>query len=230
MVKVTFSNDIDDHEITPYSMVYGRHPRDFQFGRHGKMLSMMTPMVDDGMVRSHSVSPNERRAILERTLRNGAAWETASVEYVAKLNKKQFTKARVGSKAARHAERMETEGGELEGEAATMYRAVSARILYLSMDRPDISFSAKELCRHFAHPTKAGVDALKTVARFLVGMPRLVWQFPFQRCTNDLQVDVDSDFGGCQTTRRSTSGGIAMRGSHPVKHWSTTQTTIALSS
>ena len=53
-------------------------------------------------------------------------------------------------------------------------------------------------------------------------MPRLVWQ--------DLNVYVDTDFGGCQTTRRSTSGGIATRGHHPVKNWSVTQPTIALSS
>ena len=76
MAKVTFSTDVDFHEITPYSMIYGRHPREFEFGRHGKIMLIQTPHVDDEMVRSHSVSPNERRAILERTLRNGAAWET----------------------------------------------------------------------------------------------------------------------------------------------------------
>jgi hypothetical protein len=64
----------------------------------------------------------------------------------------------------------------------------------------------------------------------LVGLPRLVWHFPFQDCSDGLTVYVDTDFGGCQTTRRSTSGGIALRGKHPIKHWSTTQTTIALSS
>ena len=111
-----------------------------------------------------------------------------------------------------------------------MYRALSARMLYLSMDRPEIAYAAKELCRHFAHPTKTGVEALKRAARFLVGLPRLVWNFPFQRPTDDMTVYVDTDFGGCQTTRRSTSGGIAMRGKHPIKHWSLTQTTIALSS
>ena len=31
-------------------------------------------------------------------------------------------------------------------------------------------------------------------------------------------------------TRRSTSGGAATRGNHLIKHWSTTQTTVALSS
>ena len=46
----------------------------------------------------------------------------------------------------------------------------------------------------------------------------------------DMKVYVDTDFGGCAVTRRSTSGGIAMRGCHSLKHWSLTQTTIALSS
>eukprot|EP00975_Prorocentrum_lima_P052722 11050623-Prorocentrum_lima.AAC.1 len=32
------------------------------------------------------------------------------------------------------------------------------------------------------------------------------------------------------STRRSTSGGAAMWGSHTIKHWSVTQKTIALSS
>eukprot|EP00969_Alexandrium_andersonii_P180965 7996515-Alexandrium_andersonii.AAC.1 len=31
-------------------------------------------------------------------------------------------------------------------------------------------------------------------------------------------------------TRRSTSGGVCLRGQHAIKHWSTTQKTIALSS
>ena len=45
-----------------------------------------------------------------------------------------------------------------------------------------------------------------------------------------LDVFTDTDFAGCHVTRRSTSGGIGMRGSHPVKHWSQTQSTVALSS
>ena len=98
------------------------------------------------------------------------------------------------------------------------------------MDRPECAFAAKELCRHFAHPTKAGVDALKRAARFVLGMPRMVWRFPLQEVNNTLKVFVDTDFGRCQTTRRLTSGGIALRGAHPIKHWSTTPTTIALSS
>lgn len=40
----------------------------------------------------------------------------------------------------------------------------------------------------------------------------------------------DTDFAGCAETRRSTSGGVAMRGTHVVKTYSQTQSTSCLSS
>ena len=43
-------------------------------------------------------------------------------------------------------------------------------------------------------------------------------------------VYVDTDFAGCKESRRSTSGGVAMLDGRCVKHWSKTQSTIALSS
>ena len=45
-----------------------------------------------------------------------------------------------------------------------------------------------------------------------------------------MTVFVDTDFAGCKSTRRSTSGGVIMYGSHCIKHWSSTPTTISLSS
>ena len=75
-------------------------------------------------------------------------------------------KKRLGSKAAKEFERLETVGDELEGEAATMFRAaLAARFLYLSMDRPECAFASEELCRQFANPTKKGVEALKRTVR-----------------------------------------------------------------
>ena len=231
---IRFSDHVEQHEVPAYSSIYGRHPKLFNFNRHGSMVKFEQGQKSHvGAGTRCSSSPNARRAILDRVLRDGAAWETPTTELIAKVSKagkRKFAKARLGSKAAKKAERMETTENELTGDAATVYRALSARILYLSMDRPECSFAAKELCRHFAHPTQTGVEALKRAARFLLGMPRLVWMFPRQSRSTSLKVYVDTDFGGCQTTRRSTSGGIAMSGQHPIKHWSLTQTTIALSS
>ena len=98
-----------------------------------------------------------------------------------------------------------------------MFLALSARFLYLAMDRPECSFAAKELCRQFSAPTRKGVEALKRAVRFLVGLPRLVYNFDHQVPANDLKVYVDTDFAGCHTSRRSTSGGVAMRGGHCIK-------------
>ena len=41
---------------------------------------------------------------------------------------------------------------------------------------------------------------------------------------------MDTDFAGCMATRRSTSGGVAIRGTHLIKHWSCTQRAVTLSS
>ena len=70
----------------------------------------------------------------------------------------------------------ETESDELlpDGEA-TRYRAAAARAKYLSADRPDIQFTANEACRCMAKPTKNGWTALKRLARYLIGCPRLVY-------------------------------------------------------
>ena len=177
--KVTFSPDATVHYVTAYSEVYGRHPREFEFDKYGKLVSSYFKS-GAGPVVVEQLSPNMRRAILDKTLREGAAWETKSSELIARVAKgpkKKFIKARLGSKAAKHAERMEAGGDDLDQEAATMYRALSARLLYLSMDRPEVAFAAKELCRHFANPTKLGVEALKRAVRFLVGLPRLAANF-----------------------------------------------------
>ena len=82
------------------------------------------------------------------------------------------------------------------------------------------------------YPTKTGVEQLKRLIRYLAGAKRLVWHFGVQETKgpDDLTVYVDTDFAGCHVIRRSTSGGATCRGQHLVKHWSTTQSTVALSS
>ena len=71
---------------------------------------------------------------------------------------------------------------------------------------------------------------LKRVARYLITVPRLVMQYPWQPLTNTLTVYTDSDHAGCLRTRKSTSGGVVVWGQALLKAWSRTQTLIALSS
>ena len=83
-------------------------------------------------------------------------------------------KKRLGAKASKNLEKLESVGFELNSKEATLYRALSARCNYLAQDRVDVAFAAKELCREFAVPTRSSYARLKRLARYLVGTPRLV--------------------------------------------------------
>ena len=121
-------------------------------------------------------------------------------------------------------------GSPLGPAAATQYRAMAARLNYLGLDRPDIQFATKEAARHMASPTECNWLLMKRIGRYLKGSPRLVQLFRWQSATQDLSTYTDSDWAGDKISRKSTSGGIAFRGVHCVKSWSTNQTIIALSS
>ena len=118
----------------------------------------------------------------------------------------------------------------MDADQSTAFRALSARANYLALDRPDLCFGAKELCRDFAKPSSKSVGRLKRLVRYDVCKPRLVWRYDYESPSKALDVFCDTDFAGCMRTRRSTSGGVAMLGSHTIKAWSTTQTIVAVSS
>ena len=51
-----------------------------------------------------------------------------------------------------------------------------------------------------------------------------------QQSVDGVDVYTDTDWAGCPKTRKSTSGGCVMLGSHAITHWSPTQAGVALSS
>ena len=114
-------------------------------------------------------------------------------------------------------------------DLARLFRSYAARANYLALDRADLAQATKELCRRMREPTWADVGALRRVAAYLAGSPRLVYEYLWQ-APADIQVFADTDYAGCVATRRSTSGGCMMRGTHLIKHWSSTQRTVTLSS
>ena len=118
---------------------------------------------------------------------------------------------------------------ELEAKKTTHFRGLAARCNYLAADRPDCAYAAKEICRWMSAPTDLGLQGLKRMARYLVGSPRLVWHYRWQDVQN-FDVYSDTDWAGCPKTRKSTSGGCVMVGTHLIKAWSSTQPNIALSS
>ena len=59
----------------------------------------------------------------------------------------------------------------------TLYRSATMRVCYLALDRPDLQFPSKELARLMQAPTVGNLEALKRVARYLIGHGRLIQQF-----------------------------------------------------
>ena len=113
---------------------------------------------------------------------------------------------------------------------ASRYKGLAARLNYLAQDRPDIQYAVKEAARRMSKPTTGDWGLLKRIGRYLLGAPRALQTFRWQAVPVSVDVYVDSDWAGCHTTCRSTSGGAVTLGSHCIKSWSTTQATVAMSS
>ena len=111
----------------------------------------------------------------------------------------------------------------------TRFRGLAARANFLAADRPDIVYSANEICRFMAKLTELALQALKRLGRYLKDHPRMVFNLPFQTAST-IEVNSDTDWAGCVRTRRSTSGGCMMIGSNVTKFWLSTQASLALSS
>jgi hypothetical protein len=101
----------------------------------------------------------------------------------------------------------------LTSEQTTMYRSIVGKIQWMVPLRPDIAFMAKELSRTLQQPTTASFHDLKHLLRYLRGTEDI----QFKICpklqmkigaSTDLHAYTDSDWAGCRSTRKSTSGGI----------------------
>ena len=113
----------------------------------------------------------------------------------------------MGAKAVKQQELIDDTGPVLNDAQATTFRALSASANYLALDKPDVAFASKELCRKFNKPTSTDVTALKKVVRYLVHAPRLVYKFGFEDDVSTLTCCVDTGFAGCVHTRGAPLGG-----------------------
>ena len=105
------------------------------------------------------------------------------------------------------------------------------RCAYLAQDRADISEATKCLAQGMSKPRTGHMIQLKRVARYLKGVPRKAQQHPAQEQSKaQLEVHVDSNWARDTVTRRSTTGVIVRRGQHFLRHSSTVQKVIGLSS
>ena len=78
-------------------------------------------------------------------------------------------------------------------------------------------------------PGSLAQAALKRLGRYVLKHKRIVYKFPWQAVTH-IEAYSDMDWAGCPKTRKSTNGGAVMLGAHTIRTYSSTQSTISLSS
>ena len=117
---------------------------------------------------------------------------------------------------------------ELDRAEARRYMAIAARLNYLAPDRVDLGLSVKEAARNMSKPMIQDWEKLKRIGRYLVGRPRLISRFIWQPLQSIVTGYTDSDWAGCATTGRSTSGEILKAGAHMLKSYARHQKTVAL--
>jgi len=92
------------------------------------------------------------------------------------------------------------------------YKRLVGRMIYLTVTWPDIAFSVRTPSQYIQDPWKPHWDAAIRVLKYIKGSPGQGLLFSSE---NNLTLTTyyDSDWGGCQTTRRSVSGYCIFLGS-----------------
>ena len=123
----------------------------------------------------------------------------------------------------------------LWGAEVALYRRTVGKLIWMVPLRPDINYSTKELSRSLQAPTMEDKAKLRHLPRYLKGtqdyhlvlQPKLITN---PQAPTELHCFVDSDWAGCRTTRKSTSGTVVQILGCTIHHFSKTQGSIATSS
>ena len=117
--RITFKEEIETHDIVPYSPIYGCHPSQLVFDNMGKKIIVKDgedphtgiPKTEMKMRMNRAKAHSKDRArILRPTPLDEAAWEIPTSELIMKASPKKFKQKRIGAKAAKKAERFESSG------------------------------------------------------------------------------------------------------------------------
>jgi hypothetical protein len=114
--------------------------------------------------------------------------------------------------------------------SGTPYRELVGSLLYLFATRPDICVAVIKLSMHLEKPSVRHWMQAKRVLRYLAGSINKGVEYPKNIPNLHIWAHTDSDWAGCKTTRRSTSGYAIFIDKGPICWRSKMQSIVALSS
>ncbi|GJT73961.1 putative ribonuclease H-like domain-containing protein [Tanacetum coccineum] len=109
-----------------------------------------------------------------------------------------------------------------------LYRSMIGSLMYLTASRPDIMYAVCVCSRFQVTPKTSHLNAVKRIFKYLKGKPNLGLWYP-RESPLDLEAFSDSDYGGSNLDRKSTTGGCQFLGQRLISWQCKKQTIIATS-
>ncbi|GJU94847.1 putative ribonuclease H-like domain-containing protein [Tanacetum coccineum] len=109
-----------------------------------------------------------------------------------------------------------------------LYRSMIGSLIYLTASKPDIMFVVCACSRFQVTPKTSHLKAVKRIFRYLKGKPKLGLWYP-RESSFDLVAYSDSNYGGANLDRKSTTGGCQFLG-HRLISWQCKKQTIVATS
>ncbi|XP_047158697.1 uncharacterized mitochondrial protein AtMg00810-like [Vigna umbellata] len=119
-----------------------------------------------------------------------------------------------------------------ESVDGTAYKQLVGSLRFLCNSKPDLMFGVGLISRFMSNPKISHMAAAKRILRYVKGTADYGILFPYGTKEEELKLVgyTDSDFGGDQIERKSTSGNIYFINRAPISWSSKKQTVITLSS
>ncbi|XP_052735059.1 secreted RxLR effector protein 161-like [Vigna angularis] len=114
----------------------------------------------------------------------------------------------------------------------TTYKQLIGSLRFLCNSRPELMYGVGLLSQFMSSPQKSHLIAAKRVLRYVKGTTNYCILFLYGMQKDELKLVgyTNSDFGGDQVERKSTSGNIFFLNTTPISWSSKKQTIVALSS
>ncbi|GJU72018.1 putative ribonuclease H-like domain-containing protein [Tanacetum coccineum] len=109
-----------------------------------------------------------------------------------------------------------------------LYRSMIGSLMYLTASRPDIMYAVCVCSRFQVTPKTSHLNAVKRIFKYLKGKPNLGLWYP-RESPLDLEAFSDSDYGGSNLDRKSTTGGCQFLGQRLISWQCKKQTIVAMS-